>query len=333
MDKGFINMIHAASASGKTTYLSKGKKVLLDKSLSGENNLIGYDHEGLLMMDGDLLISFYSSWPSATNWWQSDARSVAHAHMYATILTGAVKIIKHFGYSHICIFFNGGMADRDKVEELYIGNDSGMDQVGQYFVEIDEDTHREYVEHRWREAGKFTSPKRKKANVFPATFGDMKNNRLATRSLARSLGQKVHRSFSSVISTIRMNSDTVSRPLLVKEPRKSVDGLRTYTLDMDLEEAIDTLNRLFDKWPWDGTFDELVDKLVEEAHEAQEGGSEGPVAEDNGVMSVVGTSTFSEAITVGIVAAKIVNSFGISVTDFIKLMAVRHLEQFARYKS
>uniref|UniRef100_A0A2V0R9N2 Uncharacterized protein n=1 Tax=viral metagenome TaxID=1070528 RepID=A0A2V0R9N2_9ZZZZ len=333
MDKGFINMIHAASASGKTTYLSKGKKVLLDKSLSGENNLIGYDHEGLLMMDGDLLIAFYSSWPSATNWWQSDARSVAHAHMYATILTGAVKIIKHFGYSQICIFFNGGMADRDKVEELYIENDPGMDQVNQYFVEIDEATHRSFVEHRWEERETRTPSERKKAFVFPATFGDMKNNRLATRSLARSEGQKVHPSFDSVISTISKNSNSASKPLLVKEPKKSVDGLRTYNINMDLEEALGVLDTLFKKWPWDGTFDGLVEKLVEEAHEAQEGGSEGPTAEDNGVISVIGTSAYSEAITVAIVAAKIANTFGTSVTDFIKLMAVRHTEQFERYNS
>lgn len=115
---------------------------------------------------------------------------------------------------------------------------------------------------------------------------------------------------------------------------KSVDGERVYDLSGDSRgkgiKALGDLGKLFEKWTWDDGIDALKAKAVEEAQELMEGGNEAPVEED-GQWTFIGTSAASEALTVGIIALKFLFMQGVPISDAIRLMHLRHVEQYDRY--
>jgi len=120
------------------------------------------------------------------------------------------------------------------------------------------------------------------------------------------------------------------------QPEKSIDGKRVYDLSGDSRgkgiKALGDLGKLFEDWTWDDGIDSLKAKAVEEAQELMEGGNEQPTEMD-GQWTFIGTSAASEALTVGIVALKFLHMQGVPITDAIRLMHLRHMEQYDRYHS
>jgi hypothetical protein len=115
---------------------------------------------------------------------------------------------------------------------------------------------------------------------------------------------------------------------------KSVDGERVYDLSGDSRgkamKAIGDLGTLLEEWTWEFGVDALKDKVLEETKEFMEGGNEAPVKTD-GQWTFIGTSAASEALTLGIVALKFLFMQGVPITDAIRLMQLRHQEQYDRY--
>lgn len=115
--------------------------------------------------------------------------------------------------------------------------------------------------------------------------------------------------------------------------KPSEDGERVYTLmHKPVTESVESLQQLFIDWPWDYGAQDLADKLLEEATEMASGGMEPPKRNDD-VFTFIGTSAASEALTTGIVSLKFLSQMGVSVRESIELLALRHHEQYKRYKS
>jgi hypothetical protein len=112
------------------------------------------------------------------------------------------------------------------------------------------------------------------------------------------------------------------------DPVPSVDGSRSY--DLSASKGVADLQKVMDSWPWDAGDDALLDKIQEETTEAIDGTSEQLQLED-GILTVVGTSSDSEMITVLICALKWLSGHGLSVTDSLKAAHLRHAEQYDRY--
>jgi hypothetical protein len=116
----------------------------------------------------------------------------------------------------------------------------------------------------------------------------------------------------------------------------SVDGERVYDLSGDgrgqQQKALAGLENLFKTWTWDDGLDSLKLKVVEEANELNDGGNEAPV-ESDGSWTFIGTSAASEALTVAIVALKLLHTQGVPVNAALRLMQMRHEEQYQRYNS
>jgi hypothetical protein len=119
----------------------------------------------------------------------------------------------------------------------------------------------------------------------------------------------------------------VDRPPLEEDSmvEKSVDGLREYNL-----HRFHSLGKVLDAWPWEGTDNELFDKLLEEVYEAQIGEVDPPLI-DGSTASMTGTSRMSEIITVAIICFKIAHRNQLSPKAMVNLMAQRHAEQYDRY--
>jgi hypothetical protein len=112
------------------------------------------------------------------------------------------------------------------------------------------------------------------------------------------------------------------------KPVPSVDGDRSY--DLQASNGAQGLQAIIDKWEWDQGDEALLEKLKEETMEACDGTSEKLTLEDS-VLTVVGTSADSEMITVGCIVFKWLNMHGLSVSNALKAMHLRHEEQFERY--
>jgi len=113
-------------------------------------------------------------------------------------------------------------------------------------------------------------------------------------------------------------------------PEKSEDGERVYELK-PLKESVSGLEDYFTKWPWDPEHGTLLEKLEEEFLEAKNGTNE-PISKEGDTITLVGTSTMSEVVTVAIICAKMFHSEGVSFEQFISLMCARHEEQYERYQ-
>jgi len=192
-------MILAAAASGKTHWADSlpSTKALVYRKDEVKQEIRINQAGTWLVVDGDMLVWAFSSWPSHKLWFKEDKVDYVHFHNLAVILVNAGLIVAGDGPdTHVIVVFNGGMEDLDQVREMYldeIKEDEDRDvQLTVCLVEIDEVTHREYIQKRIE----------KQEGSWPRNWTDAHNNRLYLNTMAQRKNWPVYASFEEALESL-----------------------------------------------------------------------------------------------------------------------------------
>ena len=177
-----IVLLHAPSASGKTTFLQQGKPVpfIVSRRPGGQNlGEIGYRHGNFLLVDGDDLIHFTIGWPQDKEWWKKQGATYVHFSNYAAIVNSATRLQAPKWMTHLVVMFNGGMKQRDIVEEFYSSQDDSSHRIMHRYVVPSREVHERNIESR-----RLENLKEGRSWTFPRDWSDAQNNRNAVVRMA-----------------------------------------------------------------------------------------------------------------------------------------------------
>ena len=232
-----LTLILAASASGKTHYLSQFCRDRLQFRRNQEGIPTKYPivearraGDGIYLIDGDDLIDNFSAWPTLERWWKKDYASQIHFSQLAVILSNAVLAYSEYNDDlDVYVVFNGGMEHVDDVIEAYTNHlvEKGFLTFKICLVEIPEDQHRSNISSRHE-----THP-----DAFPVNWTDAHNNRKYLRELARARGWMEYSSFEEAMPSPPSSISKVifAGPLHGKTTAHE-SGI---TVDMETEDIIE----------------------------------------------------------------------------------------------
>jgi len=181
-------ILFAASASGKTTWLSNLDTVEvpfislgshLDEVTtdSPRTTLNGGATDKAFVFDGDFLIWAASYWPVEPDWWTGPSQDHIGWHNMLTIMTMVHRMIVPDG-TRVIVLFNGSIWPIKPIQEQY---GACWDRDVNYsfkLVEVPEVEHRKYVTQRVKDDeardGSF--------HGFPRHWRDAHNNRISLRN-------------------------------------------------------------------------------------------------------------------------------------------------------
>ena len=197
-----MKLLHAPSASGKTTFLQQGTSNPFELDLrSGGVNLGDFLYRigSVGFVDGDDIIHFTVGWPRDKEWWRKDGATLVHFTNVAAILNAAARLIAPNWMTTLVVMFNGGMKNLARAEEFY----SGLQQsdVVQSFSHVavvpSREVHERNIESRRKE-----NAEEGRSWTFPRDWSDAQNNRKAVEALALKFGIEVHSTFEDALKDV-----------------------------------------------------------------------------------------------------------------------------------
>uniref|UniRef100_A0A2V0R9Z1 Uncharacterized protein n=1 Tax=viral metagenome TaxID=1070528 RepID=A0A2V0R9Z1_9ZZZZ len=187
-----ILIIHAASASGKTTWIKRydraeipfvGLHQDVTDDLPEDLTFPCYLAGKTYLLDGDSLVQAATRWPTYGEWFKASHPSskwIAYANALS-IMTMLDRFKIGNGFS-ICVVFNGNMSMFNQVEHDYGEHWREAMEFTHLLVEIPELLHRGYVEERINndnDAARIADGG--SVHGFPANWRDAHNNRVRSR--------------------------------------------------------------------------------------------------------------------------------------------------------
>jgi len=330
------HIIHAPSASGKTTFLKSGTATTLTIQRSGSDIVLKdtlYQHGSFGIVDGDTLIHFTIGWPKAGDWWKDRAATYCHAANLFSLVRAATTIDAPSWMKHLVVMFNGGMKQIAAAEKLY-ADENGLGSAGRLHHHVmipSREIHERNIESRIKEAKEAG-----KEFVFPANWGDASNNRKSAEQLAVHFDVDVHDSFESILSSIDgaySQAPESTEPEDSRDEPKKAPSIRKFDIEgLDVASSLEQMERIAIAWTNDQ--DDLgfyFDKIKEEYDEFVEGEDEDPTFED-GVMLTTGDTRLSESFTVVLTVLHWMrHRTGLDYSTLMAMANQRYREQADRY--
>jgi len=194
-----MKILHAPSASGKTTFLQQGESHPFELDLrSGGVNLGDFLHRfgSTGIVDGDDIIHFTVGWPRDKVWWRKNGATLVHFTNIAAILNAAARLIKPDWMTTLVVMFNGGMKNLSRAEEFYlnISQSDAIDSFEHLAVVPNREVHERNIESRRKE-----NLQEGRSWTFPRNWSDAQNNRKAVEALASKFGTPVAETFEDAL--------------------------------------------------------------------------------------------------------------------------------------
>ena len=195
-------LLHAPSASGKTTFLTNGQAYPFVLDLRNGGVPLGdFLHRvgSVGLVDGDDIIHFTLGWPRDKAWWRKPGATLVHFANVATILNAAARLSKPEWMDKLVIMFNGGMKNLSRAEEFYTthtaaGSEGSLQHL---FVVPPREVHERNIESRSKE-----NAEQGRSWTFPRNWSDAQANRTAVRNLAKQYKQEVHSTFEEALKVV-----------------------------------------------------------------------------------------------------------------------------------
>ena len=199
-----LTILHAPSASGKTTFLRNGEASPFELDLrTGGTNLGDFMYRigNCGYVDGDDIIHFTIGWPRDKAWWRKGGATFVHFANVGAILNAAARLIKPEWMEDLVVMFNGGMKNLDRAEEFYLNlaDAESVSSLRHLFVVPTREVHERNIESRRKE-----NEQEGRSWTFPRDWSDAQNNRNAVIQLAEKHGQPVYESFEDALNSYKL---------------------------------------------------------------------------------------------------------------------------------
>lgn len=216
-----VHLVHAPSASGKTTFLNTGtsSELCIDRK-TGKHAIPDLIHRfgDAGLVDGDELIHHTIGWPGDKAWFKKAGATYVHFAQLASLLNTAMRLVAPSWMNHLVIMFNGGMKKIAIAEKLYMVDreDGSLVKLHHHCVIPSREDHERNIESRRQE-----NLKEGRSWTFPENWGDAHNNRESVQKIAELFGVTVRETFDEVMSDITSAEKTSSSTAEEKETEYS----------------------------------------------------------------------------------------------------------------
>ena len=195
-------LLHAPSASGKTTFLTNGEATPFVLDLRNGGVHLGdflYRFGKVGIVDGDDIIHFTLGWPRDKAWWRKPGATLVHFANVASILNAAARLSKPEWMDKLVVMFNGGMKNVHRAEEFYMGyDDAGHQRSLQHLYVIPtREVHERNIESRKKE-----NVEQGRSWTFPRDWSDAQANRTAVRNMANLKNQEIYETFEAALADV-----------------------------------------------------------------------------------------------------------------------------------
>ena len=196
-----LTILHAPSASGKTTFLRNGEASPFELDLRTGGLVLGdflYRIGDTGFVDGDDIIHFTLGWPRDKAWWRKGGATFVHFANIGTIFNAAARLIRPDWMKHLVVMFNGGMKNMARAEEFYLNlaDSESVNSLRHLFVVPTREDHERNIESRRKE-----NLLEGRSWTFPRDWSDAQNNRIAVERMANDAGEPVFSSFEEALNS------------------------------------------------------------------------------------------------------------------------------------